>query len=172
MILIVLFKFLDAKPILQCLWLSSFLPSCSFTVLETLSVMLFSYCHQLLSYVFSLNNSSVQQQTRMINVPWDVACYPRPLYSCLVVLPTFASARLSARLLCILCICLCQAFSVFCLLWAFCYALCWLAIQSCSLCGPWGLLEDCVHWVPWVCLFLKLGYAGYAWETVGAVSWP
>ena len=95
MILIVLFKFLDAKPILQCLWLSSFLPSCSFTVLETLSVMLFSYCHQLLSYVFSLNNSSVQQQTRMINVPWDVACYPRPLYSCLVVLPTFASARLS-----------------------------------------------------------------------------
>ena len=95
MILIVLFKFLDAKPILQCLWLSSFLPSWSFTVLETLSVMLFSYCHQLLSYVFSLNNSSVQQQTRMINVPWDVACYPRPLYSCLVVLPTFASARLS-----------------------------------------------------------------------------
>ena len=44
-------------------------------------------------------------------------------------------------------------------------------LQSCSLCGPWGLLEDCVCWAPWVCLFLKLGYTGYAGETVGAVSW-
>ena len=86
-------------------------------------VILFSYCHQLLSYIFSLNNSSVQQKTRMINVSWDAACYTRPLYSYLVVLPDlpllgFFSIFASSGLF--LCICLCQAFSVFCLLWALC----------------------------------------------------
>ena len=86
-------------------------------------VILFLYCHQLLSYVFSLNNSSVQQQTRMINVPWDAACYTRPLYSYLVALWPFASARLFSVFSfsgLFLCICLCQAFSVFCLLWPLC----------------------------------------------------
>ena len=51
--LIVIFKFFDAKPILQCLW---------FTIFTELYFhwKLFCYCHQLLSYVFSFNNSSVQ----------------------------------------------------------------------------------------------------------------
>ena len=46
----------------------------------------------------------------------------------------------------------------------FCYAFCWLAMQSCSLVvWPWGLLECCVHWVPWVCLFLKLRVCWVCW---------
>ena len=39
----------------------------------------------------------------------------------------------------------------------------WLCLQSCSLAvcvAPRAFLECCVCWVPWVCLFLKVGYAG------------
>ena len=60
--LTIIFEFFDAKPILQCLWLFSFSPfssTCTFTVLE-----LFSYCHQLLSYVFSNENSIMQYVCR------------------------------------------------------------------------------------------------------------
>ena len=126
---------------------------------------------------FLLDNSSVQQQPRMINVPWDcMACYIRPLYSYLVFLPTLPNVGFSLYLPPLgffVCICLCQAFLCICLLWAFlcicsllrlvllCSMLAGYAVLSCSLCGPWGLLECCVCWVPWVCLFLKLGYAGY-----------
>ena len=46
-VLLVLFEFFDAKPILQCLWLFSLLADLYF------HWKLFCYCHQLLSYVFS-----------------------------------------------------------------------------------------------------------------------
>ena len=63
----------DAKSILQCLWLSSFSQLVLSLSLRLFTVKLFSYCHQLLSYVFSLSNSSVQQQKFVGEVPWNSA---------------------------------------------------------------------------------------------------
>ena len=58
-VLLVLFKFFDAKTHLTMsmivLFFHQFHSTCAFTVLE-----LFSYCHQLLSYVFSNENSIMQ----------------------------------------------------------------------------------------------------------------
>ena len=154
----VLLEFLDAKPILQCLWLSSFSPfssTCTFTVLE-----LFSYCHQLLSYVFSNENSIMQYLNlgkAVLRPPFQASLSGSTWYRVclhLILLLRWSHYRLDVyslplcqAFLCIASARLFSVFSVFASSGHFCYAFCWLAMQSCSLvvCACW------VHWVPRVC---------------------